>query len=331
MAGVNVRLRAVACGGWSRPRGHVARSGPVAAALVLVVAAAGLGACGSGPPGDLQSGDSTAASGVILGDTGSPGASPEEVVLARDRAAANLAEQFRQIDPIHLSGIDYLHRNWDVAQLRDAGALAVEQLQWVRNSSSIATPPPEWWLADGDVLGLARYVDPEAPRVTVPEFAASPVNMVLVSALHCDRQPLGGNDLEVWRELASAGGYESTHVILAAATARELGCSSPEMEGIVDDAVAQVVADVETRSESGISPARVDDLFLEQAAFLLWVGGPNVLAGEWLSAVLEAQLPDGGWPREQGEVTSDWHATMLGIWALSASLSPGNGARLIAP
>lgn len=331
MVGAKPHWRRAGSVGWSRPGERVARFRDVAAALLLVVAAAGLGACGSAPPGEPQSGDSTATSGVIVGGTGSPGASPEEVVVARDRAAENLAEQFGQIDPVHLSGIDYLHRNWDIAQLQDAGTLAVEQLQLVRNSSPTVTPPPEWWLADGDVLEFARYVDPEAPRVTVSQSSADPVTVMLVAALHCDRQPLGGNDLEVWRELASAGGYESTHVLMAGATARELGCSSPEMEGIVDDAVAQVVADVATRSEGGISAARVDDLFLEQAAFLLWVGGPNVLAGEWLSAVLEAQLPDGGWPREQGEVTSDWHATALGVWALSASLSPGNGARWTVP
>ena len=157
----------------------------------------------------------------------------------------------------------------------------------------------------------------------------SEVTAVLAGALHCDVAPLDDDELARWDELTALGGYEATHVLLAWFTATEVGCDDAGIAAAGNRAADRVVGDFTARLAAGLVAADVDDLLIEQAAFLERVGRGDVFTPAFVGALVDAQLPDGGWPRTTGDTTSDWHATALAVWALSAVTEPGNDVRWI--
>lgn len=253
---------------------------------------------------------------------------------ARDRGADYLAARFDEIDPLHLSGIDYLHRRWGIDALAGAGAAGRAGLARLLGDDGDPS-------SDGDGGGenrvngdpaeirtLRRYIEPG--YVDAPDRDALPESTALIaSGLYCDQRPLSDDDLAWWDTLTERGGYDATHVLLAWFTAVEVGCSRPELTAAGERAADRVVADLNERTAGGLSPGDVDDLLIEQAAFLERVGRAGAIDPALIDAVIAAQLPDGGWPRVAGERSSDWHATALAVWLLSSAGGPGSDARWV--
>lgn len=290
------------------------------AAIGLVVAAV---ACSSSSPVARPSLEPTVALDPALRN---------EAVAARDRGAAYLAARFDEIDPLHLSGLGYLHRRWGIDELAgaaDAGVARLREIERGADAGRSGSGDSESLSADpAEILALRRFVDPEqsAPPDT---SQISEVSAVLAGALHCDVAPLGEDELARWDELTDLGGYEATHILLAWFTAAEMGCDDAGVAGAGDRAADRVAADFTARLDAGVTPGDVDDLLIEQAAFLERVGRGDVLSPAFVEALVDAQLPDGGWPRTAGDTASDWHATALAVWALSAATEPGNDVRWV--
>lgn len=304
-----------------------ARSGAVLAVLLtgmLVVTAA----CG----GDSATTVQPAAEPVVTLDP----ALQAEAVAARDRGADYLVQRFDLIDPLHLSGLGYLHRRWGIDALSGAAEAGRSRLEQVRASSATVSRASGGSSGDNigvsvdpvEILALQRFVDPEATevpdRARLAEAAA-----LLADGLYCDVAPLDEEDLDRWDALTELGGYEATHVVLAWFVSSEVGCDDPAITAAGQRAADRVAADLTVRLEAGITPGDVDDLLIEQAAFLERVGRGDVLTPTLIEALVDAQLPDGGWPRNVGDTTSDWHATALAVWTLSAATTPSGEARWV--
>jgi hypothetical protein len=255
-----------------------------------------------------------------------------EAVAARDDGAAYLAEHYDDIDPLHLSGLGYLQRRWGIDVLAGAPAVGVAQLEAIRATSSddsrSGAPPQSLSVDPTEILALERFVDPQ--RSEPPDTTGlSEVAIVLAGALHCDVAPLDDDALARWDELTALGGYEATHVVMAWFTATEVGCGDGDVAAAGARATERVAEEFSARLAADLTPDDVDDLLIEQAAFLERVGRGDVFTATFVQALVDAQLPDGGWPRTAGDTASDWHATALAVWALSAATGPSNDVRWI--
>lgn len=267
---------------------------------------------------------------AACGTSGPPGLSqPPAVVVDEEpivRGARFISQRFDEIDPLHLSGMDYLYRNWGIEPLRDAGRRAVTSLERIRSGfaeDGTASSQEEEYLLFARLVDQSRAAPSGIDRQT-----STP--RVMLSALYCDERPITDEDLRSWNSDTDLGGYEATHVLLAWSWARALGCTNQAVDRAGQRAVEKVRAEFRDFVGPDPQPDAVNDLSIEQAAFLALVGDYEVLTQPWIDAVLAAQQGDGGWasdPRDaSGPGTSDWHATALAIWMLSASTGPGAGA-----
>ena len=265
---------------------------------------------------------------LVLALACSPSSTPapvdDKVSAAVDSGARYLADRLDAIDPLHLSAIDYLHRNWMIEPLDQAGPMATESLASTEAGGS-------WdyteYATFEQVLAMSRLVDPS--RSIAPPPSDEPSTQVMTGGLYCDVRPLSDDDLAGWDEATRQGGYQATHVVLSWWFARSLGCTTSAVDEAGERAVAVVRAEFTNRVGASPGPEAVDDLSLEQAAFLTEVGVTDVVTPAWIDAVLDAQQPDGGWalsaPTPGATTPSHWHATLLAVWMLSASASDGNG------
>jgi hypothetical protein len=114
------------------------------------------------------------------------------------------------------------------------------------------------------------------------------------------------------------GGYELTHVAIAIRWLEENGCEPhlPALRAEVADAIAAGVR----------SDPHVDDVELESAALLYYLGRPELVPADFPLSILPAQRGDGGWAALPDDPRSDWHPTMFALWVLLESRAWANGA-----
>ena len=58
------------------------------------------------------------------------------------------------------------------------------------------------------------------------------------------------------------------------------------------------------------------DAFVEAVALLGFVGRSDLVDPSWVTAIRDAQQPDGGWKEEPDATTSSSHTTFLALWVL---------------
>lgn len=235
-----------------------------------------------------------------------PSVDSAAVRTAIDRGVSFVVPTLASIDAASLSMFDYLYRNWGISELSVARPLAL---------SRIASGD-----SGDDELHLARLVDPKSPP---PEDlrSAERTTLLLAAALHCDRSPPTRSTLTDLRELASAGGYDTTHAALAVGWMAELGCDAP------DDVRSRVLSSMAGELASVDRRELVSDLAVEQSALLVYLGAPELLPAGWNELVLGAQRPDGGWG-EDGR-PSNWHTTLLALWTLAGTTLSATGEPIV--
>jgi len=244
---------------------------------------------------------------------------------AQALAADYLESVLDDIDPPHLAALAYLYRNWDVPQLSTADSRARAGLaQQLDGTAEVVSP---------DSLEFARWIDPAMRQPLVDRGAErSETSVVMAAGLYCDVVGVTPDEIALMQRLVDEGGYGATHVLLGYAWATELGCDDPALVAVGQRAVERVANEFVDRIISApVLRTAIDDLFVEQGAFLALVGRTDLLTQGWLQAVADSQLPGGGWAAvsvdDAGVPEPDWHATLLALWAMLAADNPGGAGQ----
>jgi hypothetical protein len=250
--------------------------------------------------------------------------SPPDDEVAR-RAVGYLATVQGELDPLHKSFAAWIGRNWgwtDLVDLKDrAAADARDGL-----AAGYESVP--------EVTALARISLPSErqPLIDARSVPINETSVAIHAALYCDTRSVDASDTELLRRHSSGDGYDATHALLAALIAKDLGCDDALWDEVMQTSIDRVESELVWRLASSPSlDAAVDDLSLEQTAFLLQAGRRAAITPEWMAAIRSRQLDDGGWSDMdpgQEEQSSKWHATLVALWALSAWSSAGSNAGL---
>lgn len=223
---------------------------------------------------------------------------------AVDRGAEYVATQLSTVEPHSLVVFDYLARKWQLGSLRHARGEARR-----RAPRSSADDP------------LIRLIFPR--RVAKKRALAGSVgtDRLLAIALRCDRSGYPGRYGDELRAAIDAGGMDLTHVAFALEFARELRCPAP-----VPRAVRTLV--IERLRDALAAAPPIDDLSLEQAAMLCFLGDRALVPPDFVTRAVAAQQPDGGWAAQAGNESS-WHTTGLAVWVVSAARSAGADVAMV--
>ena len=220
---------------------------------------------------------------------------------------AYLRTQRSSIDVTSLLIFDYMSRRWGVRGLADYRRLA--------RSLPGATSPSNAFVR---LFGASRHASAAALA------AVRDTDTLTAAALDCERSPLDERFARRLRAGVRAGGYQATHVLLALRWTRDLGCHVKGEAEIRDDAARRVASELRVASS-------VNDLSLEQAAFLAEAGAIGQIRSDWQRRVRDAQRADGGWAEDPAgtplgdldPTRSNFHSTGLALWYLLAAASPG--------
>jgi hypothetical protein len=253
-------------------------------------------------------------------------AAPEDP--SAQRAVRYLTRVQGELDPMHLALVSWIGRSWGWTELLGLRDRAASEARDGLDAGYEANP---------ELAALARIPLPNErkPLVDARTVPIGETSVAIQAALYCDTTPLRSVDADLLRQLSRGVGYDPTHALLASLIAMDIGCDDPLWSDVKQTSMGQVAAELaERQSSSPRLDAIVDDLSLEQTALLAEAGRRDVLASDWMAAIRAAQLGDGGWAQEsytagnRSEAVSAWHATLLALWSLSASSSPGNNVGL---
>lgn len=160
---------------------------------------------------------------------------------------------------------------------------------------------------------LDRGYDPDRDGADRPhEFTtASLQEQRMITCIHADRLGLDESFLSELTALEDGGGYGTTHVLFGAALLAEFST-------INHAAIAALEASAASTLVRAARTARVDDLFNERVAFLLWRGYDDAIEPAWVLRIALGQLRDGGWYWKRAALRprSAQHPTCLALAAL---------------
>ncbi|MBL0015787.1 MAG: hypothetical protein IPP17_04940 [Bacteroidetes bacterium] len=217
------------------------------------------------------------------------------------------------------AGLDFLNKSrweWDIVYLysylqpKFGWADLPMQAQNKAMSDSlrrIGDPPALRILEQMELF--QRLIDP-AFRIERDRLQnAEEEDVFTLVALYCDvLKPDSATYFPVLRREMAAGDYRLTHGLLACNWLEEQGCFTVAELGTLKRELVQRNAELAKRIPEWI------DLRIEAAALLAAAGATT--PEEWVSTLIAAQQPDGGWQKDRYQSVSGAHPTILALWFL---------------
>lgn len=155
--------------------------------------------------------------------------------------------------------------------------------------------------------------DPEHAGAEKPPGPA-PANageQLMLECLYADRTANDEQLLERVKALDDGGGYGTTHVLMGCAILAEFSDLARErLAPLLDTAAASLC-----RAQRW---DRMSDLYAERVALLEWQDYHQCIMPAWITRIVRAQLPDGGWFRKPTLAAriSTQHTSSLALAAL---------------
>jgi hypothetical protein len=156
-----------------------------------------------------------------------------------------------------------------------------------------------------------RSYDP-AYRISVADYdRLAGFDAVTFAGVYCHQFPLDDGYVQSLTDLASLGGYSTTHVLLALLWAIDNNCVMPRTYD--PQLLSSVVSDVYAIADDTGSH-EVTDLRVEAMALLAAVGRDDLIQPSWVDQVLDAQLASGAWKGRPEDQAASNHTTGLALW-----------------
>jgi hypothetical protein len=163
-----------------------------------------------------------------------------------------------------------------------------------------------------------RLIDPGVrPSAVELRAVAGLTGAVTAQALHCDWLPLAAEFWPALDRLAVAGGYGSTHAMLATVWIEENACKADPVR------LVQLRADGARRLvellDRGKAPT---DLQAEALAMLFYTRQSAKVDSRHIDSLLALRRDDGGWALDGDRASSHPHTTALALWVLLEARHP---------
>lgn len=306
-------------------------------ALALLLAFSAMTtACSHGVNSDTAATTSTTSvlAPFLADPSGSPPARDDPVLTQRiDVAASYLNSNLQNADGATMILAGNLGKRYGIDLLTP----------WIGRGTTAIREAAAKEQSEGDPSFATAFI-----RMIDPGWAASPamltklphsdifdaIQWLTTTALHCDAPGFPTNWAATATDLATADaagtvkgdfqGYLETHAAFAIVITAERGCTPPGVEQLRSQLI-------DSMSTTLRATERVTDLHMEQIAILHELGRSDLVDAAWFTRILQAQQPDGGWLREPNMRTTDWHPTLLAIWALSTYRDPNASGPLMHP
>ncbi len=147
------------------------------------------------------------------------------------------------------------------------------------------------------------------------EVEPSEIDRMTGLALYCDRFGKPETLLPLLTTMTErTDEYSLPHAMMATGWATENGCIAPDLAKLLHDRQAELV---EQRMAHQTS-SRVSDALIESIVFLYYLDEQSHVKDEWIEAVLDAQLPGGGWSNLTEN--EEEHTTAMAYWLLLEAL-----------
>lgn len=161
---------------------------------------------------------------------------------------------------------------------------------------------------------------------------AGVVDQMTLKALYCDTEPVPAGFRDDLMAASLVGGYDTTHVLLAALILRSLGCND------VLSAIDKLNIELRTAALINLGDGLLDDLDIEAMTFLAEAGRMDLVPEAARQALLATQQPDGSWAEHNVlpdgsplPVAGFQHATALALSFLLAWQADGVFIPLVPP
>lgn len=144
-------------------------------------------------------------------------------------------------------------------------------------------------------------------------------------ALHCRDHALPSGYAESLANKLAAGGYDTSHVLLALMWIRDAGCQNPTDGDFYEAALTATAGLIDTDHQV------TNDLEIEAATFLAYLGEGARIPTGFASAVIANQQPSGVWSELDPSGQPNGHTTGLALWYLHELLFPGRTGTMVNP
>jgi hypothetical protein len=216
----------------------------------------------------------------------------------------------RTREPYGLLFMNVMHRRFGIPEFADT---------LKRYDATIAERPKE-----APLLRVLRRIG-DASNPLEPDdwdHVLIQTDRLLVTALYCDRLGLPPWFAEALVKSVRAGGYHTTHALLAWIFLQDNRCALTLPDGFVEEMYRAAGAIL------GDQPTMVNDLKLEAAAFLCLARRGSLVDPRFVQHVVAIQNADGGWgkldhPDPAKPDESSWHSSILALLLLLHVGFPG--------
>lgn len=165
-----------------------------------------------------------------------------------------------------------------------------------------------------------------AAQVSSADFQAlQGLDVYTGPALHCRDHALPSGYADLLSNKLAAGGYDTSHVLLALMWIRDAGCENPTDPSFYETALAATAALIDD------DHSVTNDLEIEAATFLAYLGEGARVPPEFASAVIANQQPSGTWSELDPDGQPNGHTTGLALWYLHELLLPGRATTMVNP
>ncbi len=227
-----------------------------------------------------------------------------QLEAALEKVIGYFAREVAATDPSWISLFGFLHRRFGVEVVLASGEVAHR----VRDG-----------VGRGEMFEVYRRIDDPAAAIEKQKIAdlEHVVDRITASALHCDRIELPANWVEILGNATRAGGYATTHAVLATEWTVENGCVPPTaVAQLREQQIARLRDLIAQRADLGGKFDSSTDLWIEAFAMLYYAGGGDAVRAGWVGDLLTAQLDSGGWPKAPTALRADPHTSALALWVL---------------